>query len=364
MSAVPAALRPNGHRVFFPLALLVALAAVPYWAAGYLGLFPIPWSPAMHAHEMVMGYAAAVVGGFLLVRPSRAALAMAVGAWLLGRAAVLVPAPAILAIPAALAYPIVLFVLGGWPFLRAGKSSHNAVFGPLIAALVAAEALYRLGGDGGQAGSLFALHVIGLLLFTMGGRVIPAATAGEIRKQGGLLVERVQRRLEWLGIAGGTVATLSSATGLVPEAGAAGAAVIGLAALARLSRWRTMAVLGRSDLWGLHLGYAWLGLGWILAGVERLAPLPAGAGWHLLGVGALGTIAGVMMLRVTVQREAAPPSPPPVLVWAIGLIGLAAVLRVTAAFGAPVAQLALAALAWTAGHAVLLAALLRIPRRS
>ena len=358
-SAAPAKRRPNGHRVFFPLALLYAALSVPYWTAAHAGLLPAGWTPAVHAHEMVMGYALAVVGGFLLTRVSPAALALAVGTWLLGRAAVLAGLPAALAVPATLAYPLVLFALGGWPFLRAAKSGHNAVFGPLVGAFAVAEALHW----GGGAGALFALHVVGLLLYAMGGRVIPAATAGELRRQGGLLVERVQPRVEWIGIAGGAVAATSVATGWLPAVGAAGCVVIGLAAWLRLARWRTSAVLGRPDLWTLHLGYAWLGLGWIAAGVERLAPLPGGAGWHPLGTAALGTLAGAMMVRVALQREARPPEFPPAAIWAVALVGVAAVLRVGAGWLAPGLLFPLAAFAWMAAHGLLFIVVGRILRR-
>ncbi|HYH38867.1 MAG TPA: NnrS family protein [Azospirillum sp.] len=357
----PAARRPSGHRVFFPLALAYAALSVPYWTAAYAGLLPSAWTPAVHAHEMVMGYALAVVGGFLLTKPSRGALAIAVAAWLLGRAAVLAGLPAALAVPMTLAYPLVLFALGGWPFLRAAKSGHNAVFGPLVGAFAAAEALHW-GGDG-RTGALFALQVVGLLLFAMGGRIIPSATAGEVRRQGGLLVERVQPRLEWLGIAGGVLATASVATGWLPEAGAAGAAAVGLAAWLRLARWRTAAVLGRPDLWSLHLGTAWLGLGWLAAAAERIVPLPGGAGWHLLGTAALGTLAGAMMVRVALQREAHPPDFPPAATSAVGLIGAAALLRVGAGWLAPGVLLPLAALAWMVAHGLLFIVVGRILRR-
>lgn len=355
--------RPSGHRAFFPLALLYAALVVPYWTAGYLGWLPTGWTPAVHAHEMVMGYALAVVGGFLLTKPSAPALALAVGAWLLGRAAVVAELPAAVAVPATLAYPVLLFALGGWPFLRAAKSGHNAVFGPLVAAFAVAEGLYWAVGDGGRTGALFALHVVGLLLFAMGGRIIPAATAGEVRKQGGLLVDRVQPRTEWIGLAGGIIAAASVASGLLPEAGAAGALVTGIAAWSRLARWRTGAVLGRPDLWSLHLGYAWLGLGWIAAAVERLAPLPGGAGWHLLGAAALGTIAGAMMVRVALQREAWGPEFPPAATAAVVLISVAVACRVAAGWLTPDVLLATAALTWMAAHGLLFIVLRRILRR-
>ncbi|MGQ9367243.1 NnrS family protein [Azospirillum sp. ST 5-10] len=326
----PAARRSGGHRLFFPLALAHGALTVPYWTAAHLGLVPTPWTPAVHAHEMLFGFALAVVGGFLLTRPSRAVLALALAAWTLGRAAMVVGLPPALAAPLALAYPAVLFAFAGWPFLRSAKSGHNAVFGPLIGAFVVSEAVFWLADDGGRTGVLLALHLVGLLLFAMGGRIIPAATAGALRRQGGLLVERVQPRLEWAGLAGGTVALVATAADRWPLVGAAGAAAAGVAALARLARWRTAAVGGRADLWSLHLGYGWAGLGWLAAAVEHLAPSASGAGWHVLGSGALGTLAATMMVRASLQRAGRDTAFPPAATLAVLLIAAATLARAAA----------------------------------
>nr|WP_082188142.1 NnrS family protein [Azospirillum baldaniorum] len=203
--------RPWGHRLFFPAAALYGALSVPLWVAGYFGWLGIGWTPALHAHEMLMGYALAVVGGFLLTRPSGMALTVAFAAWLAGRLAVLAGLPPEIAAPLALAYPVALFVVAGVPFLRAAKSGHNKLFGPVIGAFALAEALVWWGGDGGRTGALFALHLVGILMLVMGGRIIPSATAGEVRRQGGTLVERVQPRLEWAGVAGAVLAALTVA---------------------------------------------------------------------------------------------------------------------------------------------------------
>ncbi|MBP2296924.1 NnrS family protein [Azospirillum rugosum] len=363
----PTPRRPWGHRLFFPAAALYAALSVPLWVAGYFGWLGIGWTPALHAHEMLMGYALAVVGGFLLTRPSKAALGLAFAAWLAGRVAVLGGVPPAIAAPLALAYPVVLFAVAGVPFLRAAKSGHNTLFGPVIGAFALAEALAWWGGDGGRTGALFALHLVGILMLVMGGRIIPSATAGEVRRQGGKLVERVQPRLEWAGAAGAILAALTVAAGTwpwpVPWIGAAGAFVAGLTAWARLARWRTDAVLRRPDLWSLHLGYGWLGLGWLFLGIERLDPLADGAAWHVMGAGALGTLAVTMMVRATLQRESLPPDFPRPATAAVALVSLAAALRVAAASTAPEWLMPAAAAAWAAAHLLVLWVLLRVPKR-
>ena len=74
------------HRWFFPAALTLALVEIPLWTAAYAGW--IAWPPLAsdwHGHEMLFGYALAVVAGFLLARIGRTELVTLLGAWILAR---------------------------------------------------------------------------------------------------------------------------------------------------------------------------------------------------------------------------------------------------------------------------------------
>lgn len=339
---------------------------MPLWIAGYAGIVPLGWSPAVHAHEMIGGYALAVVGGFLMTRLTPVTLAATVLAWIAGRAVMLGGAPAVVALPVSLAYPVLLFVIAGLPFLRASKSGHNAVFGPLIGAFILAEGLFWAEELGLLAPRPMpvGLLLVASLMLAMGGRVIPAATAGALRAQGGLLVQRVQPRIELAGGIGAAIALLSAATGLLPMLGGAGALLAGASALARLARWRTLAVLRLPDLWSLHLGYLLLGLGWILAGVAVLSGWDDAAGWHLLATAAMGIIITVMMVRTTLQREAERMRLPAAGVAAVVLLLVAALLRLAAGRLDPLPALAGSAAAWTLAHLLVAGVLLSVPRRA
>ncbi|WP_109051016.1 NnrS family protein [Azospirillum sp. TSA6c] len=356
----------SAHRPMYPAAALYAALAVPLWLAQVGGLLPAGWSPAVHAHEMTLGYALAVVGGFLMTRLSRPMLAVALLSWLAGRLALLLGLPPLLALPLCFAYPLLLFVVAGLPFLRTSRSGHNAVFGPLIGAFLGAEALFWAGELGLVPGNgqPVALLLIATLLLTMGGRVIPAATAGALRRQGVTLAHRVQPRLEAMGIAGAALCLLSAATGLLPLAGGAGAAMAGASALLRLARWKPHLLLRRPEIASLHLGYFCLGAGWLLTAGTPLLDLPPAAGWHMLGVGALGILASAMMIRTTLQREAEPERFPPAASVAVGLMAAAAVLRLTAVGWPSMTLLTAAAVFWTLGQLLTAGVLLTRPRRS
>ena len=57
------------HAWFFPAAALYATLLLPLSVAGLLGVLPMPpglAQPLGHAHELLFGYALAVVAGYLL----------------------------------------------------------------------------------------------------------------------------------------------------------------------------------------------------------------------------------------------------------------------------------------------------------
>lgn len=363
---------PRAFLPFFAGAAVFAIIEVPLWAARYLGLAPgcafcDPF--ARHGHEMLFGYALAVIGGFLFTRISRPALAVAFAAWLAGRMVMIADPPASWAIAAvALAYPACVLVLAGLPFLRATRTAHNAVFAPILGAFTLAELLYQLGAlgrlpGGERAGVMLAFGLVALLMLVMGGRVIPAATAGAIRGKGGFLAQRVQLPLEWLGIGGVAVGTLLEAAGAAPLVAGLAFALAGAAALARLARWRGWQVIDRAELWTLHVGYAWLGGGLLLAGAARLGAPPAFAdALHAVTVGALGTLTLSMMARTALQRSGRPTALPRPAVAAVVVVGLAAGARLLAALDPRPLWMAIAAALWAAAFLIFLAWLARAIR--
>src|SRR5690349_16499025 len=86
-----------GFRPFFLLAALFAAAAVPMWLLIYAGVIePVSYLPPTlwHGHEMVFGFAVAVIAGFLLTAAGnwtgrRIASGLGLGAlaglWIAGR---------------------------------------------------------------------------------------------------------------------------------------------------------------------------------------------------------------------------------------------------------------------------------------
>jgi len=330
-----------------------AVVAVPLWLAEWSGwLAPCAaCSPSLrHAHELLLGYAAAVIGGFLFTRLRWPGLAAAIFAWSVGRIAAYADAH-ILSAAAALAFPATLAVLAGWPFARAARTVRNLAFAPVLFGFLAAEALYQAGqfgllAEGRARGVALALDMTLTMLLVMGGRLIPAAMAGVLRQRGEAMADRNGPRLELVSLAamaGAAIAHLADNWALAGM----GWFAAGAASAMRLSRWRFMAALDAPSLWPLQVGYG------CLSGGLVATALAVWTGWwsvtatmHLATIGGLGVISLTMMVRTAMLRDRLSTTYPRAALVAVVLLLAATGVRVASPL-APDFLLPMAMLAWS-----------------
>jgi len=253
-----------------------------------------------------------------------------------------------------LAYPAVLFVLAGLPFLRAAKSWRNAIFGVVVGAFLLAQLLYHLEGagllaDGEERGLLLGINLVILLLFTMGGRLIAATTSGALQRKGAYLKGAAQPSLEQAGVLGLIAIIVLDGIRWATPATALLSAIVAVVIVIRLLRWQAWKVIAVAEASILHLGYAWLAVGLLVQaagrGLDLMTPLNAA---HGAMIGGLGVLSLAVMGRTALQRLRRPLDVPPLLIAAVGLMSLAVVLRVLASLTEPmVPLLAAAAAAWS-----------------
>ena len=101
----------------------------------------------------------------------------------------------------------------------------------------------------------------------------------------------------------------------------------GLAAAARLSGWRGLALPGQPIVWVLHLGYGMLALGFVLWGLAQLGLGDEMAALHVLGIGAVGGMTLAVMSRATLGHSGRALVAPGPVALAYALIPVAVVLR-------------------------------------
>lgn len=363
------ALFAYGFRPFFLLAGWFALLSLGLWLwlhrSGQSPLAPLP-GQLWHGHEMLFGFIAAAIAGFLLTAvPSWTGrrgfgglpLIALSAVWLAGRVAFLLGG----AIPLAwlawveLAFLPLLAVLLAPTLLR--SLNRNSPMLLVLAGLWACDAmfLHALGKpDPALAGRalLTALDIVLILITLIGGRIVPAFTASALRQQG--LTVRMARfaGLERVVMGSMIVLLIVDLLGLRNEATAAIAGVAGLAQAWRLAGWQGWRGRGQPIVWILHAAYAWLPLGLLL----KSAWLFGGFGWaafwqHALGAGAAATMILAVMSRAALGHTGRPLRVAPAMAWSYLLLILAVVLRV---FGPSLLPLSYHATVLLAGGAWLL----------
>ncbi len=342
-------------RVFFPLAALHAVVTVLLWAGLYSGLWlhllgagadPFAW----HRHEMIFGFLAATLAGFVLTAvpnwtrtpPPGAVTLVGLGTiWLAARAMAaglhLAGWRGTGAYVAAVVDPLFYLLLAVWAGRRIlATGNRNLPVVVAIAVLGLADAwdlLARLMPDGlarVDVGWRLGLAIMLLLIGLIGGRITPAFTRNWLAVQGDARAAHVitPNRQDALILLATTLALgLWVARPLDPWTGWPLVFLGGLHLL-RMSRWQTGAARGEPLLFVLHLGYAWYAAGFLLMGAALvLAPAESPQALHAWTVGAIGTMTLAVMTRAALGHSGEP------LVadgWMVGmfiLVTLAALLR-------------------------------------
>lgn len=352
--------------VYGPLLMIHALGvAAGLWPVPVPGLSLYAW----HGHEIVFGFAAAVIVGIVLTAlPSWAhteeidgvRLQWLAGLWLAGRAGLLLPLPAALAA----ALDGALYLLLAWlltPQLLRAANRYYRMLLVVLAGLLAANVVFHVGtatGDDALAafGLRLAIYAVILLFVMKSGVFTPVFTGNALRETG-----RGEQAvfLPWLDVlAAASVVALAIAdlAGLPPALVGAAAAFAGAVHALRLARWRGWRVAGEPLLLVMHLGYLWLIVAFVLKAGAEFSWGVAGSAWlHAFTVGALGTTMIGMMTRVSLRHTGRPLRVPPPLLVAFAAMSVAALLRVAVALNAlGTSWLAASALLWTAALLIFL----------
>lgn len=313
-----------GFRPFFLLAGLYAALAIGIWIAVYPGPAPgLAGLPAhyWHAHEMIFGFIAAAIAGFMLTAvPSWTGVRGFAGTplvvlallWLAGRIALLLAdvLPFWLTAAAALAFLPALMVTLAPALLR--KRNRNQ---PLLLVLLAfwiADLAYIYGAHANllawSATALRgALGLVLILLTVIGGRIVPAFTSNALKRRGIAAPMRSVALLEpaivlvMIGyLVADTVAPLAPIT-----AGIAGGA--GVLHLWRMAGWQSLKTGSEPIVWVLHIGYVWLPVGLLLRAAAGLLDAGWAVHWqHALGAGAAGTMILAVMTRASLGHTGRP----------------------------------------------------------
>lgn len=333
-----------GFRPFFLLTTLWGLVAIVLWGVMLFSHVPIPHHAdalTWHKHEMLIGIGSALAAGFLLTAvrnwtkidtPTGTHLALLAATWLAGRLVWTVggdalPAWMIMLVDAAF-LPWLAYAIGKPIWKR--KQWHQLPFPAILLTLSFANALMYFslwqGIDLLDIASKLAVYTLLALLVLMGGRIIPFFT-----EKGCNLRFKPTPRIVTQGalIAFAVVALLDITNTLTPIMALAAfiASTLFWTQLVYWQSWRT----GSNPLvWILHLGYAGIGLGFMLKGASaiwtELAPLAVHA-WMMMTMGGIGL---GMMARVSLGHSGRTLTTLPGMRWAFLMIIAAGITRLAA----------------------------------
>ncbi|MFT4161895.1 NnrS family protein [Shinella sp.] len=304
-----------GFRPFFLGGGLWAIVAMALWIAAISGRIDLAGdygAANWHAHEMLFGFASAVLAGFLLTAVpnwtgrlpvSGWPLGGLFGLWCAGRLALLatdgigVVAAAVID---GLFLPVLLAICTR-EVVAGRKWKDLKVLGGLLALSLANGIFHVAVIDGGHDHMALRLAVSAYIVLVMivGGRIVPSFTRNWLNKFGRTDFPVPYNRYD-------TVAILAGVAALAAWAAAPDhpvTAVLGPAAAllhaVRLYRWRGWTVAPEKLLLVLHVAYAFIPLGLAAIGVSALGLLEERSVLHLLSVGGVACMMLAVMTRAS-----------------------------------------------------------------
>jgi uncharacterized protein involved in response to NO len=304
-----------GFRPFFLGAALWAVISMALWIGSLAGLWRLAegyGALAWHAHEMLFGYSAAVVAGFLLTAVPNWTGRLPVAGWRLlllfllwcaARVAFLAtgvtgPFPAV--VIDSLLLPCLLFVMARE--IVAGHNWRNLKPLVLVALLAAANIAFHAEvltmGTPNVASRVGVAALIGLIML-IGGRIIPSFTHNWLSRMGSVRRPASFDRFDLVTLLISGVALLLWIVRPTDDATGAFFLIAAIVQGTRLWRWAGVHTWREPLVLGLHLGYAFIPLGFLLGATSILVPgsVVGTAALHAWTAGAIGLMTLGVMTR-------------------------------------------------------------------
>ncbi len=301
-----------------------------------------------HVHEMIFGYFAAAMTGFLLTAVPNwtgrmplagMPLALLFGLWLAGRMAMffsdIAPYTAIAADAAYL--PVLSFLI--WREIIAGRNRRNIIVALLVSALTIANFVFHVqflfGPDTILLAERLGLAVAAGLIMLIGGRIVPSFTRNWLMKQGVKdepalpapfgMFDRVAVALAALALAAWVALAEQRIVGAL-------LGVAGVMHLWRLLRWRGWTAVREPLVWILHVGYLWLAAWMLLMAASIFELWPYTDALHALTAGAIVVMTLAVMTRASLGHSGRPLTANALTTFIYMLAIAGALVRVLAAF--------------------------------
>ena len=333
-----------GFRIFFLGAAVYSIVTILFWMGIFTFNLSLPMSGLStfqwHAHEMVFGYALAVIAGFLLTAVKNwtgmqtvygLPLALMFCLWLVARLLFLFGSTFIhIAAVFDLLFIVSVIIAAAYPIVKSKNWRQLGILSKLVLLAVANICFYsgfmgflEQGLYWGVYGGLYL--VIGLIL-TLGSRVIPFFIQGGVEKPVQLYNPK------WITLLGLVIFLVffiselflhdKNVTGITSSA-------LFILYSVRLVGWYTSGIWKKPLLWSLYLAMLFIVVGFLLFALSIYTSIPKFIAIHALAYGGIGVMTMSMMARVSLGHTGRNIHEPPVMVkYMLVLLLVGAVFRV------------------------------------
>jgi len=334
-----------GFRPFFLFASLFSIIATSIWMANFTFGWPLPISTitpiAWHGHEMVFGYAAAIIAGFLLTAVRNwtgvqtikgGALASLVLVWLLARTLPLLNSALLFEWAALfdLAFFLGLILAVLHPIAKV-KQWRQLLIVTILVLILAADIVYYLGvlhivNQGVSWGLFSGVYLIMALIFTLARRVMPFFIERGVGYQVQLKNWSFVDSSSLLFLAALWIIDVFLKQALLT---ALLSLVLMILHSVRLSGWYTKGIWKKPLLWVLFLGYSMFVLGFALKAINFFNLYPTSIPLHAFTYGGIGLMTLGMISRISLGHTGRNINEPPkVLTWIFSVLFIGALVRV------------------------------------
>ena len=335
-----------GFRPFYLLAAGFAMVTIVLWLFAFNGTLAYGGylqGSFLHSHEMVFGFAVAVISGFLLTAvrnwtglatPTGLALAALVVVWLAGRVFIVTGPPLLAALIDVLYVPMLAVAVARPIFKSRNQRNYKIVV--VLALIALCNIVYHLAAMGplpawlAYTTIIVALDLLTILYAIVAGRVIPAFTRNAIAGSD-------PRSSTWVEVAAfGSlilIIIVKISSDWVPVPALLPNALVIIAAVAhtfRLAYWQPYKTVGNPLLWMLPVAYSWLPVALLLRVLAQYSMIAPSAWIHALTIGAISSMMLAMMARSALGHTGRELKASGMDMAAFLLLQLAAILRVLA----------------------------------
>lgn len=359
-----------GFRPFFFFGALYAAVSIAVWLPLFSGhiTFNTAFNPRdWHVHEMLFGYVAAVIAGFLMTAvpnwtgrlPLRGGpLALLFLTWIAGRLAVTASAWIGWVAAAGIDCLFLLLLIGAVAReIIAGRKWDSLKIVGAVGLFGLANAAFHLEAHFAGVADYsvrLGLAVVILLVSLIGGRIIPSFTRNWLARSNPGRLPVPFAKFDVLTLAASAIALLSWVA--LPASRLVGVLMIlcGVLHLVRLGRWAGDRVVTDRLVLILHVAYLFVPIGFLLTGLSAFDVIGPSAGIHAWAGGAIGAMTLAVMTRATLGHTGRPLKASVATQVIYGAVVSAAVLRICATLPVDHADgvLLAAGFAWVLAFAV------------